>query len=225
MPLVRDAFARTARLVASARLRKAVLEPLADDENALADLAEIEGATSTRLIAQTRGWQSIASSELVHDVPHAHFINASFVYTRPRAANRYNPTIRGAWYAALKVETSIREVGYHLTRELSNIGEYNTHVDYGEMHASVAGLFADLRLQPDHASLNRDTEIGYPEGNTLAEQVYRAGHNGIIYPSVRHKGGTCIAALRPKAVQSVVQGDIYRLSWTGSPEFQWAKIG
>ncbi|MGZ8998628.1 MAG: RES family NAD+ phosphorylase [Allosphingosinicella sp.] len=45
------------------------------------------------------------------------------------------------------------------------------------------------------------------------------GHNGIIYPSVRHRGGICIAALWPNVVQSVAQGAIHRLTWSGSPEF------
>ena len=46
-----------------------------------------------------------------------------------------------------------------------------------------------------------------------------AGHNGIIYPSVRHAGGTCIVALWPNVVQSVVQGAVYRLIWSGMPDF------
>jgi hypothetical protein len=46
-----------------------------------------------------------------------------------------------------------------------------------------------------------------------------AGHNGIIYPSVRHEGGTCIAALWPNVVQSVVQGALYRLTWSGAPGY------
>ena len=36
--------------------------------------------------------------------------------------------------------------------------------------------------------------------------------------SVRHAGGTCIAALRPHAVQSVAQGGVYRFEWAGGPE-------
>ena len=55
LPLVREAFPRTVRLVASARLRDAVLAPLADSDDELALLAEIEGATSGRLISEERG--------------------------------------------------------------------------------------------------------------------------------------------------------------------------
>lgn len=218
-PLIREAFERTVRLVSSARLRGAAMAPLADDSNELALIAEIEGATSGRLIAEERGLGGLTADELVHGVPHAHFINASFAYARPREPNRFNPANRGAWYAALAVETCIAEVGHHLTRTLDDAGDYNAVVEYGEMIASMAGLFVDLRAMPDHASLDPDPARGYPAGNALAALVRGAGHNGIIYPSVRHRGGTCIAALWPNAVQSVVQGDMYRLTWSGTREF------
>ncbi len=215
----REAFERTVRLVSSARLRGAAMAPLADDDGELALLAEIEGATSSRLIAEERGLGSLAADELVHGVPHARFINASFAYAKPREPNRFNPATRGAWYAALAVETCIAEVGHHLTRALADAGDFNAIVEYGEMIASMAGVFVDLRGTPDHPSLAPEAEKGYPVGNALAAQARAEGHNGIIYPSVRHPGGTCIAALWPNVVQSVTQGAMYRLSWSGSPDF------
>ena len=115
IPLIREAFSRTVRLVASARLRDAVMTPLADDTDDLALLAEIEGATSRRLIAEERGYGGLTAEELVHGVPHAKFINASFAYAKPREPMRFSPAERGAWYAALAVETCIAEVGHHLT--------------------------------------------------------------------------------------------------------------
>src|SRR3546814_12915416 len=81
LALVRVAFPRTIRLVTSARLRAAVMRPLADDDNDLALLAEIEGATSSRLIAEERGKAGMSAAELVHGVPHARFINASLART------------------------------------------------------------------------------------------------------------------------------------------------
>ncbi|MGH6797933.1 MAG: hypothetical protein ACREDI_06070 [Roseiarcus sp.] len=39
-----------------------------------------------------------------------------------------------------------------------------------------------------------------------------------MYPSVRHQGGTCIAALFPHAVQSVAQGAVFRFEWAGRPD-------
>ena len=220
VPLVREAFPRTVRLVASARLREAVMAPLADSADELALLAEIEGATSGRLIAEERGSGGLTAAELVRGVPHAKFINASFAYAKPREPMRFNPAGRGAWYAALGVETCIAEVGHHLTRALVDAGDFNAVVDYGEMLASMAGVFVDLRQDPTHAALDPDPAIGYLAGNALAAAARAAGHNGIIYPSVRHKGGTCIAALWPIVVQSVVPGGLYRLTWSGTPNYR-----
>lgn len=220
LPLRREAFSRTVRLVSSARLRAAVLTPLADGEDELILLAEIEGATSARLIAEERGSGGLSSDELVQGVPHARFINASFAYAKPREAMRFNPPDRGAWYAALEVETCIAEVGYHLTKALADVNDFNGVVEYVEMLASMAGVFVDLRQVPDHSSLDPDPMLGYPAGNAVAAAARAAGHNGIIYPSVRHSGATCVAALWPNVVQSVVQGAMYRLTWSGSPEFQ-----
>lgn len=219
LPLAREAFERTVRLVANARLREAVIAPLADDDDDLALLAEIEGATSSRLIAEERGYGGVASDELVQGVPHAKFINASFAYAKPREPNRFNPADRGAWYAALDVQTCIAEVGHHLTKALADADIFDAVVEYGEMIASMSGVFVDLRGRSAHPCLDPDPARGYPAGNALAAQARAQGHNGIIYPSVRHAGGTCIAALWPNVVQSVAQGALYRLVWSGRPEF------
>jgi RES domain-containing protein len=219
LPLVREAFPRTIRLVSSARLREAVLTPLGDTIEELDLLAEIEGATSGRLIAEERGLGTLNPDELVHGVPHAKFINASFAYAKPREPMRFNSADRGAWYAALSIDTCIAEVGFHLTKALADAGDYNAVVEYGEMLASMSGLFIDLRPLPDHPSLNAETSTGYAAGNAVAAQARSEGHNGIIYPSVRDAGGTCIVALWPNVVQSVVQGGMVRLSWSGSPDF------
>lgn len=214
LPVVTEAFPKTVRLVSTARLRPPVLERLVSADEVEA-LAEIEAATSARMMAQTTGISGLAANELVYDVPHSHFINASFAYARPRAPNRFNGTDRGAWYAALAVQTCLAEIRFHMTAFLAEAGDFRATVDYAEMFCSMSGDFVDLRGEAGHPSLDPDMALGYPAGNRLAEEARRAGVNGILYPSVRHKGGTCLAALRPAAVQSVRQGDVYRLVWAG----------
>ena len=217
VPIVTEAYPRTVRLVSTARLRPPVLTPLVDGEAELTALAEIEGATSARLTAESTGISGLAPNELVYDVPHARFINASFAYARPRQPNRFNGTDRGAWYAALDVATCLREIEFHMTSFLADTGQFDATVEYAEMFCALAGDFLDLRQVPAHPALNPDINQGYPQGNALADKARAAGLNGIIYPSIRHPGGTCFAALRPAAVQSVRQGDVYRLTWHGAP--------
>jgi RES domain-containing protein len=215
---------RTVRLVATARLRDPVLHlllrdpglgtrPRADLEALARDLAEIEGATSARLAAQSRQAAFFPAGR-----PHANFVNAAFAYWRPREANRFNDAGFGAWYAALEVQTALAEVTFHIGRELARVGDWNATVDWAEMWAGFAGDFVDLRgLTPPPACLDPDPARGYPAGNDLARQARGEGLNGIIYPSVRAAGGTCLVALWPHAVQSVRAGAVWRTRWAGTP--------
>ena len=211
------ALDRTVRLVSSARLRDPVLLKLVDQDEFDA-LAEIEGATSGRLRTQEVGGDHLDRRELVFAIPHAHIINAAFSYWLPRRLNRFNGPGRGAWYAALLVETCIAEVTFHMERELANVGDFRAVVEYAELFASFVGDFVDVRgVRPPPDCLDPDPVKGYPAGNRLADAVRVAGHYGIVYPSVRAAGGTCFAALVPHAVQSVAQGGMIRLSWKGAP--------
>lgn len=218
IPVVREAFPRTIRLVSTARLRAAVLRALVAKEDDLAALAEIEGATSARITGAERGIGDLPAREFVHGVPHAAFINASFAYARPDRLNRFSGPSRGAWYSALAVETCLAEVSFHMAGFLSDAGRLVATVDYSEMHASLAGEFFDLRSADGHPCLSADAATGYPAGAVVAADALARGLNGVIYPSVRHRGGTCVVALRPSAVQSVAQGAVWRLLWRGELE-------
>ena len=216
LAVVREAFPRTVRLVSSARLRPPVLEALVPADE-IETLVQIEGATSARLMAQQRGTEGVAKQEFVYGLPYAAFVNASFAYSKPLEPNRFN-ALRGAWYAALEVTTCMREVAYHMADFLAKSGALKGVVEYAEMFASMAGEFVDLRRTPSHPSLDPEPALGYPAGNALADAARAQGVNGIVYPSVRHAGGTCIVALWPHAVQSVAPGAVYRFEWSGSPE-------
>src|SRR6204780_866379 len=183
LPVVREAFPRTVRLVSTARLRPPVLEALVSAEDAAA-LAEIEGATSNRLLAESRGTEGILRGEFIHGVPYASFVNAAFAYGKPREANRFNAA-HGAWYAALDVQTCLREVAHHMSEFLPRSGQLKGGVEYAEMFPRMAGEFVDLRQPPPPPWLDPDPAVGYPIGNAFADAARGQGLNGIIYPSVR----------------------------------------
>jgi RES domain-containing protein len=206
---------RTVRLLATARLRAPVFRDLVAKED-LAALEEIESATSGRLRAEQGGTDRLHRRELVYGVPYAEFINAAFSSWLPRALNRFNGPGRGAWYAALELATCVAEVSFHIERELANISDFHATVDYVETFASFIGNFVDLRrARPRPAVLNPNPAKSYKAGNLFADSVRAAGHYGIVYPSLRHAAGTCLVALVPHAVQSVRQGGVIRLTWTG----------
>jgi RES domain-containing protein len=216
---------RTIRLVATARLRDPVLRKLVAEAD-LAALEEIEGATSGRRRAQAVGAERLDRRELVYGVAHAYFINAAFAYFMPRSLNRFNGPGRGAWYAALARNTCVAEVAFHMERELANVTDFNATVDYAELYAGFIGDFVDLRdAKPRPEVLDPDPGKSYAAGNAFADAVRSAGHYGIVYPSMRHAGGTCLVALTPHAVQSVAQGAVIRLAWTGKPGPRVSQLG
>ena len=51
----------------------------------------------------------------------------------------------------------------------------------------------------------------------LRRRLLAAGSLGVVYPSVRHAGGTCVAAFRPAIVANVRRARTYRFTWTGTP--------
>jgi hypothetical protein len=209
----------TIRLISTGRLKDPVLLPLAANHGALEDLAALESVTNGRLQAQETGLPNLDLRELVFGRAGYTFINTAFTHTRP-GGNRFNDGSRGAWYCAFEPDTAISEVSYHLTRELEAIGRFENVTDYAELIADFLGVLHDLRPAEFvvHAALNADPAIAYPAGQALARQLRKdAASNGIIYPSIRRTGGTCLVAFRPDLVQSLQQGGIWRLEWQGAP--------
>ena len=209
----------TIRLISTGRLKEPVLMPLARNHGDLEDLAELEGATSGRLQAQEGGLPDLDPRELAFGRPGYTFINAAFAYTRP-GGNRFNDDARGVWYCAFDAQTALGEVSFHLTRELAAIDRFENVTDYAELVADFIGSFHDLRGTEFSRKrvLDPDTAIAYPAGQALAKHLRRQeAAIGLVYPSVRHAGGTCLAAFHPDLVQNLRQGGLWRLEWQGSP--------
>lgn len=212
------------RLISETHHKPPVLRGLVDSDDEADILAEIEGETSSRLIAEREGSPALDRRELAfarrsHDLRlygQSH-INAAFTYTRP-SGNRFNTGDRGAWYCAWDMLTSAQEVGFHRTRELSFIGRYEDEARYVELLADFIGDFPDLHAE-EHPALDPVPELGYAAGQRLAADLRSEGHRGLIYPSVRHSGGWCFVAFDPGIIQNVRPGASWKLVWQGEPEF------
>ncbi len=194
----------THRLIPSRDKEKSVLERLADDEDQLNDLFELDGATNDRLIGEANLLPEISVHELLFGVPYAHIVNAAFCHAHP-TGSRFNGSGRGAWYAAFELETAAAEVAYHKSQELQEIdwreAESFAFDDYladfrGEFHDIRHGVSFSGCLDPK--SYRRSQELG--------RELLAAGSIGIVYPSVRRARGTCLACFRPALVTNVRRG-------------------
>jgi hypothetical protein len=211
LPVAEIAQQRTIRLIPTAYYKPPVLRALVESDDDLPLLAAVEGLTSKRL---TRG-----APAGDFDAWGRTHISAAFTYCRA-GGNRFNDGSRGAWYAAFEDRTALHEVAFHKTRELHFIDHFYDEVRYAALHASFIGRFHDLRsIGSVPACLDPDTAVGYPQGQQLAEQLRAAGSRGLIYPSVRHRSGTCIVAFQPNVVQDVAPGANWKITWNGTPEW------
>ncbi|MDE0345244.1 MAG: RES family NAD+ phosphorylase [Boseongicola sp.] len=209
----------TIRLISTAYIDDPAIAPLADDDDDLAMLEEIEGLTSARKTATLPTPGGLNPAELLTEADGYGwaYVNAAFCCARA-TGNRFNGPDRGAWYASYgraAVETSQAEVAWHLTSELEATGVFENVTAYRELLAGFTTRFHDLSGWTEKGALSSDPSVAYPADQSLARDVLASGGNGILYPSARYKRGQCLVALRPHLVQNVRQGDIWVFEWTG----------
>lgn len=206
----------THRLVPSAYLPGgvSVLTRIADDDAHLAQLFELDDATNDRLLAEHGLLPGITIHELVFGVPYYRIVNAAFTHAHP-FGSRFNGPDRGAWYAGFSLATAVAEVVFHKTVQLHEIQRYDDDATYDDYLADFAGAFHDLRHQPAFRPCL--DPVSYETSQALAAQLLDGGSAGVVYPSVRDAGGTCLAAFRPALVANVRRGQACRMTWHGSP--------
>ncbi|RSZ55902.1 RES family NAD+ phosphorylase [Massilia atriviolacea] len=206
----------TCRLIPSrfADVEDSVLSPLAENADVLRDLFDIDNATNERLRGEYGSLPGIGVDELVFGVPNFRIINAAYTYPRPEGS-RFNDGERGAWYCAFEAETALAEITFHKTVEYQEIGRFDDSVTYQALIADFTSTFHDIRGVDAFAKYL--DPASYIESQTLASQLLDAGSMGVIYPSVRRPEGTCLACFRPALVGNVRKGQVYRLTWSGSP--------
>lgn len=194
-----------------------VLARLTDDDEILDGIFELDNATNDRLLAESRLAPGIDERELVFGIPLYRIINAAFCHPSPAGA-RFNSPDRGAWYASFELETSQAEVAYHRQLWLQETAwEEEDKSDYADYLADFRTEFHDLRsadLRSDDLRTAAEyaaclSPTSYVASQALAAQLLQLGSAGIVYPSVRRPGGTCIGCFRPVLVTHVRKGDVF----------------
>lgn len=189
-----------------------VLTSIADDKAHFDVIFDLDNATNDRLQAENDLLPGIGIHELVFAVPNYRIINAAFTHAHP-PGSRFNGPDRGAWYAGFELETAQQEVAWHKSVEYADIDYWNDSITYDDFLADFDGAFHDIRGIADYgACLSPDSYIA---AQGLAVELLNAGSLGLVYSSVRHDGGNCIACFRPAIVGNVRREKRYRFSWNG----------
>jgi len=187
-----------------------VLIRIAEDDDNLAAIFDLDHATNDRLLAENDRLPGIDTHELIFGVPYYRIVNAAFCHAQPMGS-RFNSPDRGAWYAALELETAQAEVAFHKGLELAEINWRDESLTYDDYLADFGGAFHDIRDQDAFADCC--DPASYLASQELAERLLAENSIGIVYPSARHADGTCLACFRPTVVGNVRKGRTYRFTW------------
>ena len=198
----------TCRLIPSRYPSVGILDAVARPDD-LALMLELEGWTNDRVSAELGILSRVPVSEWVFGRPMASVIMAAFCHPRP-TGSRFNGPERGAWYAGLTLETAHQEAIFHRTEELGEIGVYETSAQVRLYRADFQAEFHDVRGDQRYHSPD-----SYADSQELAARLLDAGANGVLYRSVRHPGGECVACFRPKLVLNVRMGPHFEYRWKG----------
>ena len=196
----------------------------------MAHLFQLDDATNARLAGEANLLPGITVHELVFAVPHYHIVNAAFTHARP-GGSRFNGADRGAWYAGFSLQTAQAEVAFHYAEGLREVNwQEEETVDYREYLADFRAEFHDLRNEGPRSEGPRDDPAykkylqpdSYRASQQLARRLLDQGSAGVVYPSVRHAAGTCIACFRPALVGNVREGA--RVTFTFPDAFHAPKV-
>jgi RES domain-containing protein len=170
---------------------------------------ELESWTNDRISTELGVLHRLPEAEWVSG-PQATVVMAAYCHPRP-GGGRFNDAGRGAWYAARKFETAQAEIVHHRTQELAEVGVFETRVQMRLYLADFNNSFHDVRaLRRVHAP------DSYEASQKLARGLLQDGSNGVVFRSVRHAEGECIACFRPKLVLNVRPDAHFEYRWEGT---------
>jgi hypothetical protein len=203
------------RLIPSRYPSVGILDRVAAPQD-LDAIVELESWTNDRVSTELGILHTLSRDEWVVGTPMASVVMAAFCHPRPGGA-RFSSAERGAWYAGRTLETALAESIHHRTREIEEVGGFDTRMQLRLYRADFTAPFHDLR-GARHAFREAYDPDSYVSSQQLARQLMESGSNGVVYDSVRHAGGECLACFRPALVRNVRVAAHYEYVWDGRPE-------
>lgn len=169
----------------------------------------LESLTNDRLRDETGDITLVATADRVVG-PGASVVMAAF--THIGNPSRFSDGSYGVYYAARSLETAVRETAFHRARFLAATNEAPGEIDMRAYVGRPAEPLKDLRA-PRFKSLHDPDD--YSKSQAFGKIHRDLGATGFVYRSVRHEGGECIAAFKPKAVSVPTAGSALAYVWDG----------
>lgn len=183
-------------------------EDLADPSD-MEILWEIESLTNERIRQDTGDFFLVSAKDRVSGQGSS-VVMAAFTHVK---LSRFSNGSFGVYYAGLSTETAIRETVYHRERFLSATQEDACEITMRLYEGKIKKPLYDIRDNKKYQHLHHPND--YIPSQQFGEQLRKTQAWGLIYNSVRHDRGSCIAIYRPPAISIPKQLTYLRYIWDG----------
>ncbi|PIE40573.1 MAG: hypothetical protein CSA49_07735 [Gammaproteobacteria bacterium] len=196
------------------RLIPSHFPPIALFENLL-DPAELDAAYALESLTNDRLQDEVGNIALIPPEDRVTGSGTTAImaaFTHVGVESRFTKGRFGVYYAGLDLDTAMAESKFSRARFMSATNEAPQVLTMRCYHCVVNADLVDVR---DDRKVHEPDSFIYAQA--LAEKLKRQNEQGILYRSVRHPGGQCIAALRPSALTPpAIQAGHYQFYWDGS---------
>jgi RES domain len=145
----------------------------------------------------------------------ASYLMAPFTHASTDRPSRFTDGSYGVLYVGNVFETALFETIHHHARFMARTAEApGWSSQFREIVLSVGANLHDLRgaEAADHPALDPGS---HESSQGLALNLKADGAEGIVYPSVRYRGGECAALFYPDCASDPVQGRHLDYHWDG----------
>ena len=213
MPTCRLDWPHAWRVIASRYPPINLFERLTADTVVWDALIALEQLTNPRVRDEVGDIALVPPDERVSG-PGASYVMAAFTHLNPKGS-RFSDGSFGVYYAAAALETAIAETVFHFERFARDSADPPRSEDFRVLVGAVVAEFEDVAALPAAQRSSILDAESYAASQAYANEIRAAGANGVAYPSVRHAGGHCIGALRPRAVGIPHQERHLKYRWNG----------
>jgi RES domain len=145
----------------------------------------------------------------------ASFLMAPFTHVSPDRPSRFSDGTYGALYAGKEFGTALFETIYHHEVFMARTNEEPGWTSqFREIVVDVGASLHDLRgANSNYAPLLNPNDQS--AGRIFGKALKAHGSDGVVYPSVRHRGGACVGLFYPDSARNPRQGRHLDYHWDG----------
>ncbi len=146
----------------------------------------------------------------------ASYLMAPFTHVSTDRPSRFTDGSFGVLYVGDRFESALFETIHHHARFMARTKEAPGWTSqFREIVMSVDADLHDLRTPAGNSDQALDPD-SYTASQALARHLRSTGSDGIVYPSIRHPGGECIALFYPDCASNPLQGRHLDYHWDGA---------